>query len=88
MHSSPTPLCLPTHTPITHHTHSRLVGYLDSGRAVVGGGYDREAKWVEPTILVDVKEDSKIMQEEIFGPILPILLVDTHSQAIDLIRSK
>ncbi|KAK3883879.1 hypothetical protein Pcinc_011818 [Petrolisthes cinctipes] len=66
----------------------RLAKYLDSGRAVVGGGYNREEKWVEPTILVDVKEDSKIMQEEIFGPILPILTVDNHTQAIDLIRAK
>lgn len=55
---------------------------------VVGGGYNKEARWVEPTILVDVPKDGKVMTEETFGPILPILNVDSPSEAIDFINER
>lgn len=65
---------------------SRLAGYLSSGRVAVGGKYDRKSKWVEPTILVGVKEDSKVMQDEVFGPILPILNYENYQDAINFIN--
>ncbi|XP_037797528.1 aldehyde dehydrogenase, dimeric NADP-preferring-like [Penaeus monodon] len=64
----------------------RLAGYLSSGRVAVGGKYDRKSKWVEPTILVGVKEDSKVMQDEVFGPILPILNYENYQDAINFIN--
>lgn len=52
---------------------SRLVGLLQSGKAVVGGGTDASRRFIEPTLLDEVDLHSPIMQEEIFGPILPML---------------
>jgi acyl-CoA reductase-like NAD-dependent aldehyde dehydrogenase len=43
------------------------------GEIIYGGGVNKEIKYVEPTIIVDPKEDSTAMNEEIFGPILPII---------------
>jgi aldehyde dehydrogenase (NAD+) len=52
---------------------SRLVGLIQSGKAVVGGGTDASRRFIEPTLLDEVDLISPIMQEEIFGPILPML---------------
>ena len=51
----------------------RLVGYLSDGKIVSGGHYDRSRLWMEPTLLEDVSPDAPVLQEEIFGPIFPIL---------------
>lgn len=53
--------------------YQRVSRLLQSGRTVVGGGTDPERKFIEPTLLDDVSLDSPIMQEEIFGPILPMI---------------
>ncbi|MEL7602415.1 MAG: aldehyde dehydrogenase [Bacillota bacterium] len=52
---------------------SRLAALLQSGKAVVGGGTDASRRFIEPTLLDNVDLNSPIMQEEIFGPILPML---------------
>lgn len=49
----------------------RLTGYLKDGNVRIGGTYDREERYIHPTVLDGVKEDSPIMQEEIFGPLFP-----------------
>ncbi|KAK8379534.1 hypothetical protein O3P69_019458 [Scylla paramamosain] len=64
----------------------RLVSYLKDGKVVIGGRYDKASKWVEPTVLVDVKENSGVMKDEVFGPILPILNVNTPDEAITFIN--
>ena len=51
----------------------RLVGYLSDGKIVSGGHYDRSRLWMEPTLLEDVSPDAPVMQEEVLGPIFPIL---------------
>lgn len=57
----------------------RLISYLPllnseaSGHLYHGGVYDREDRYMSPTILTDVSEDAPIMQEEIFGPIFPVM---------------
>src|SRR5215469_15774780 len=50
----------------------RLVGLLASGTICHGGQQDRADRFLAPTVLVNVPPDSPVMQEEIFGPILPI----------------
>jgi acyl-CoA reductase-like NAD-dependent aldehyde dehydrogenase len=65
----------------------RLKGLLDSGKAVVGGTADVKDRYIAPTVLVDVAWDSPIMQEEIFGPIIPILEVDSVQTVIDWVNS-
>jgi aldehyde dehydrogenase (NAD+) len=66
----------------------RLRNLLDSGRVVIGGKIDEENCRIEPTVMTEVAPDSAVMQEEIFGPILPILEVDNLDEAIAFIRQR
>ncbi len=65
----------------------RLAGLLDSGTVALGGRTDREDRYIEPTVLTDVTPEQPVMQEEIFGPILPMFRIDSLEDAIDHIRS-
>ena len=64
----------------------RLTSYLEDGEIVYGGKSNREKLFIEPTIMVDVQPDAKIMQEEIFGPILPILTYTNKEDALAIIQ--
>ncbi|MDM0015242.1 aldehyde dehydrogenase family protein [Variovorax sp. J22P168] len=66
----------------------RLAALIDSGKAVVGGQTDVDERYIAPTVLVDVSEDSLIMKEEIFGPILPVLAIDSVSSVIRWVNSR
>lgn len=61
---------------------------MKSGRVAVGGKYDASERFIEPTILVDVQPDDQIMEEEIFGPILPIYTVENAYDAIKFINAR
>ena len=67
---------------------ARVTGLLEGQKAVIGGGYDPARRFVEPTVLVDVSPDSPIMQQEIFGPILPVLTFTDPSWCIDFICAR
>src|SRR5699024_8688363 len=56
-------------------------------RPVYGGKYNSESAYLAPTILADVDPNTAIMQEQILGPILPILVVDTYDEAMELANS-
>ncbi|MFE7931315.1 aldehyde dehydrogenase family protein [Streptomyces sp. NPDC057456] len=66
----------------------RLTRLLDSGRAAVGGQHDRDDLFIAPTVLTDVDPASPIMQEEIFGPILPVVEVADLDAAIAFINER
>ncbi|OLZ73589.1 aldehyde dehydrogenase family protein [Streptomyces sp. IMTB 2501] len=66
----------------------RLCALLGSGRVAVGGDSDRTAKYIAPTVLVDVDPKSPVMQEEIFGPILPVVTVPGLDEAIGFINDR
>jgi aldehyde dehydrogenase (NAD+) len=66
----------------------RLRGYLAAGEVAIGGKVDEQAERIEPTVLVDVRPDDEVMQEEIFGPILPVLEVPDLDAALDFIRER
>lgn len=70
----------------------RLQGLLDkgAGTVAVGGQVDAAERFVAPTVTVDPSPDSPVMQEEIFGPILPVLGVDgpTEAKAFIVARPK
>jgi aldehyde dehydrogenase (NAD+) len=68
--------------------HKRLVGLMASGTVAHGGQHDESSRYIAPTILRNVRPDSPIMQEEIFGPILPILPVDNIEEAIGFINAR
>ena len=59
----------------------RLVKYLDCGRIIYGGRTDRERLYIEPTLMDEVNVDSPLMNDEIFGPILPIISFSTEEEA-------
>lgn len=66
----------------------RLLGLIDPAKVVLGGGSDREALRIEPTVLDGVTWDDAVMQEEIFGPILPVLTYEDLESALIVIESR
>jgi aldehyde dehydrogenase (NAD+) len=66
----------------------RLKAMLASGKVVVGGQTDEQQRYIAPTVLVDVKASDVVMQEEIFGPILPVLTVDSIDEAISFVNAR
>lgn len=64
----------------------RLSKYLNSGNVLTGGRTDKEDLFIEPTLL-EVKDlNDPVMQEEIFGPILPIITFTEMKEAVDVIK--
>ncbi len=72
--------------------HQRLSKMLEgadgAGTAVAGGVANESEKYIAPTILRDVSPDAPVMQEEIFGPILPVLTVNDVGEAISFINQR
>ena len=66
----------------------RLVGYLQGADVVMGGEYDREERYIAPTLIDHVDANSPIMQEEIFGPIFPIVTFSTTEEAIRFVTGR
>ncbi len=66
----------------------RLVNYLKDGEIVAGGDYNKELKYISPTLIINPKLDSNLMTEEIFGPILPIVAYETIDEAISFINQR
>ncbi|KAI7795755.1 aldehyde dehydrogenase family 3 member A2b [Triplophysa rosa] len=66
----------------------RVMAMLEDGTVAVGGENDESDCYIAPTILRDVKPDAKVMQEEIFGPLLPILSVRSADEAIKFINER
>lgn len=64
----------------------RLVSLLDPSKIIFGGNYNMTEKFIEPTLMTDISQTDPIMQEEIFGPILPILGYDEINEAIKLVN--
>ncbi|XP_077270459.1 aldehyde dehydrogenase type III isoform X7 [Temnothorax americanus] len=74
---------------ITDKHYQRLVNYInDKTKIAIGGDVNPAEKFIAPTILTDVKSTDSIMQEEIFGPILPIINVNNAYEAINFINSR
>ncbi|XP_042333859.1 aldehyde dehydrogenase family 3 member B1-like isoform X2 [Sceloporus undulatus] len=61
---------------------------LKCGRVAIGGETDEGDRYIAPTVLVDVKESEPVMQEEVFGPILPIFTVADLDEAIRFINCR
>ena len=71
--------------------HDRLTSLLDAGgfeATVVGGTGDRVQRYLAPTIVTGVKPDAELMDDEIFGPILPIINVDDIDEAIRFVNDR
>jgi aldehyde dehydrogenase (NAD+) len=69
--------------------HRRLMGLLPGGGEIATGGQgDEQERYIAPTVLTDVPPESKVMSEEIFGPILPVLKVEDIDAAIRFINAR
>lgn len=66
----------------------RLESYLKDGEIIAGGHCDREKLWIEPTLLDHVSPEAPVMQEEIFGPIFPILTFRDRAEVSDFVNSR
>lgn len=64
----------------------KLLGYLEQGNILEGGNYNRTDLFIEPTLIDGVEMEDSIMQEEIFGPILPIITYNNIEDTIGIIR--
>ncbi|WP_299127434.1 aldehyde dehydrogenase family protein [uncultured Winogradskyella sp.] len=78
---------------VTSKHFKRLKSHLDNAKQgnaniEVGGQLDEDLKYIEPTIVSDLKDDASLLNEEIFGPILPIVTYKTLKEAIDYINTK
>lgn len=67
---------------------NRLLGLIDEDKLVWGGRSDERECRIEPTILDNVTGEDVVMQEEIFGPIMPIITYDTIDQAETFIKER
>jgi aldehyde dehydrogenase (NAD+) len=68
----------------------RLAGYLSAtkGTVALGGGTDASALRIQPTVVVDPDPEEPLMTNEIFGPILPVLTVQSLDEAIKFVNSR
>ncbi len=71
---------------ITPRHTERLAGLLAGERVAFGGGFDISKRLFEPTLLFPVSPKAPCMQQELFGPVLPVVVYDTLDEAIGLIR--
>lgn len=68
----------------------RLVGALDAtgGTVAAGGAVERSIRGIQPTVVLDPDPTEPLMTEEIFGPILPIRVVESLDEALDFVGSR
>ncbi len=64
----------------------RLRNMINTDKVYVGGKVNKEERVIPPTVMKDVEFSDDVMQDEIFGPILPILTFDTVEEAIDKVK--
>jgi aldehyde dehydrogenase (NAD+) len=65
----------------------RLKKLLLYGNIIFGGDFDEKERYMAPTLIDGIKPEYPVMQEEIFGPILPIITFDDISQVLDYVNS-
>ncbi|KAM7139694.1 aldehyde dehydrogenase family 3 member A2 isoform 1-T2 [Macrochelys suwanniensis] len=73
---------------VSKHHFKRLVTLLEGQKIAYGGETDEATCFIAPTILTDVSPESRIMKEEIFGPLLPIVTIKSADEAIQFINQR
>lgn len=83
------PLTNPDYGKIINTKHfDRILSLIDENKVVFGGKSDRNTLQIEPTVMVDVSSQDPVMQEEIFGPVLPIIEYTNTQEAIEFIQKR
>ena len=84
----PDPLENPEYSRMINEKHyHRVLGLIDPEKTVCGGNGDAGTLQIAPTVLDNVSFDDPVMQEEIFGPVLPVISIDRASDAVDIINA-
>lgn len=73
---------------ISEHDTERVASYIISEKVILGGRYDVKARYVEPTILYPSTWEDPAMQQEIFGPVFPILVYNDLKEIVEIIKRK
>ncbi|MCH8524853.1 MAG: aldehyde dehydrogenase [Balneolales bacterium] len=73
---------------IHHAAYERLTSYLEQGTIRLGGDTDAGERYIQPTILDNIAPDAAVMQDEIFGPILPVIGYDTLEEAVAFVNKR
>lgn len=65
----------------------KLLTYLNTGKIIYGGTYDKSKLYISPTIIDNITLDAPIMKEEIFGPLLPVISYRTTEEAMQVVKA-
>lgn len=66
----------------------RVTGLIDQRKVAFGGVSDAADRYISPTVLTGVTLDDPVMQEEIFGPVLPVITVADRDEAVEIITGR
>lgn len=72
---------------ITPSHFERVSGLIDSQKVFCGGQTDAPSRYIAPTVMKDVTFDDAVMQEEIFGPVLPVIAYDDEDEMLSLLQA-
>jgi aldehyde dehydrogenase (NAD+) len=73
---------------INAHAVDRLASLIDPAKVITGRKSDRDAHYLDPTLLYPITWDDKVMEDKVFGPILPILTYKSLDEAFARIAAK
>ena len=73
---------------ISRRHYDRVMGLIDPAKVVFGGRGDEATLRIEPTVMDNVTGEDAVMQEEIFGPVLPVIAYDSLEDAVRFINSR
>lgn len=73
---------------VDQHHFARLLPLMQEGRIAIGGETDAADRYIAPTVITDLPDDAAALQEEIFGPILPVVGYRTIEEALSIIRRR
>lgn len=83
------PLANPNYGKIVNEKHfDRLLGLIDQKKVIAGGNSDRSSNRIAPTVMDNVTWEDAVMQEEIFGPIMPVLTFSDREELVPLLSNK
>ena len=83
------PLTGPDYGKIINEKHfDRICGLIDPEKTVAGGNVNRQTLQIAPTVMTGVTWDDAVMQEEIFGPVLPVLTFDTYEEIYEMLACR
>ena len=67
---------------------SRVAGLIDADKVYLGGTFDIQKRFIEPTVMSNVTWDDRVMQDEIFGPVLPVIAYEDLDEVIRRIKER